>query len=93
MVGVYSQGWGYAVVVALGVVLAAMYMLRAISAILHVKPGRAVREEALDLRVGELALVVPLVLVLLGLSLWPAVVSQRSFPGETPVGSITEVVP
>ena len=50
MAGVYDQGWGYSVVVALGVVLAAMYTLRVISAILHVKPGRAVREEALDLR-------------------------------------------
>ena len=39
MAGVYDQGWGYSVVVALGVVLAAMYTLRVISAILHVKPG------------------------------------------------------
>jgi NADH-quinone oxidoreductase subunit M len=93
MVGVYSQGWGYSVVVAIGVVLAAMYVLRVISAILHVRPGRAVRAEALDLRAGEIALVLPLVLVLLGLSLWPALVSQRSFPGETPLAAMTEVVP
>jgi NADH-quinone oxidoreductase subunit M len=83
MAGVYAQGWGYSVVVALGVVLAAMYTLRVISAILHVKPGRAVREEALDLRVGELALVVPMILLLLGLSVWPALVSESSFSGET----------
>src|SRR6188474_1670641 len=81
MAGVYGQGWGYAVVVALGVVLAAMYTLRVISAILHVKPGRAVREEALDLRAGELGLVIPLLLVLLGLSIWPALVSESSFTG------------
>jgi len=81
------------VIVALGIVLAAMYMLRAISAILHVKPGRAVRDEALDLRAGELALVLPLVLILLVLSVWPALVSDRSFPGQTPVGTSTEVVP
>jgi NADH-quinone oxidoreductase subunit M len=93
MVGVYSQGWGYSVVVAVGVVLAAMYVLRVISAILHVRPGRAVRPEALDLRAGEIALVLPLVLVLLGLSLWPALVSQRSFPGESPVAAMTKVVP
>ena len=37
MAGVYDQGWGYSVVVALGVVLAAMYTLRLISAILHVE--------------------------------------------------------
>ena len=64
MAGAYGQGWGYSVVVALGVVLAAMYTLRVISAILHVKPGRAVHDEALDLRLGELALVLPLLLVL-----------------------------
>jgi NADH-quinone oxidoreductase subunit M len=89
MAGVYGQGWGYAVVVATGIVLAAMYVLRVISAILHVKPGRAVREEALDLRLGELALVLPLLLVLLGLSLWPALVSQSAFVAST----IAEIVP
>ena len=79
MAGAYQQGWGYSVVVALGIVLAAMYTLRVISAILHVKPGRAVREEALDLRPGELALVLPMLLILLGLSLWPALVSESAF--------------
>jgi NADH-quinone oxidoreductase subunit M len=79
LAGAYDQGWGYSVVVALGVVLAAMYTLRVISAILHLKPGRAVRDDALDLRVGELALVVPLLLILLGLSLWPALVSESAF--------------
>jgi NADH-quinone oxidoreductase subunit M len=84
MAGVYGQGWGYAVVVALGVVLAAMYVLRLISAVLHVRPGPAVRDEALDLRLGELALVIPLVACLLVLSAWPALVSGRSFPGDAP---------
>jgi len=77
------------VVFALGSVLAARYVLRVISASLHVKPGRAVREEALDLRLGELALVLPLLLVLLGLSLWPALVSQSAFVAST----IAEIVP
>ena len=79
MAGAYQQGWGYSVVVALGIVLAAMYTLRVISAILHVKPGRAVRDEALDLRAGEIALVLPLLLILLGLSIWPALVSESAF--------------
>jgi NADH-quinone oxidoreductase subunit M len=79
MAGVYDEGWGYSVVVALGIVLAAMYTLRLISAVLHVKPGPAVRDEALDLRPGELALVLPLVACLLALSVWPALVSQSSF--------------
>jgi len=82
LAGVYDQGWGYSAVVALGIVLAAMYMLRVISAILHVKPGPAVREEAPDLRGAELGLVIPLILVLLGLSLWPALVSESSVSGE-----------
>jgi NADH:ubiquinone oxidoreductase subunit 4 (subunit M) len=71
------------VVVALGIVLAAMYTLRVISAILHVKPGHAVRDEALDLRAGELALVLPLLLVLLALSVWPALVSESAFAAST----------
>jgi NADH-quinone oxidoreductase subunit M len=83
MAGAYDQGWGYSVVVALGIVLAAMYTLRVISAILHVKPGRAVRDEALDLRPGELALVLPLLLLLLGLSVWPALVSESAFAAST----------
>ena len=83
MAGAYEQGWGYSVVVALGIVLAAMYTLRVISAILHVKPGRAVREEALDLRPGELALVLPLLLILLALSVWPALISESAFLAGT----------
>ena len=53
MAAVYDEGWGYAAIVALGIVLAAMYTLRLISAVLHVRPGAAVRDEALDLRPGD----------------------------------------
>ena len=90
MAGVYAQGWGYSAIVALGVVLAAMYTLRVVSAILHVKPGSAVRDEALDLRPGELALILPMLLVLLVLSAWPALVSQSSFPGNDAARAIAE---
>jgi NADH-quinone oxidoreductase subunit M len=90
MAGVYAQGWGYSVVVALGVVLAAMYTLRVISAILHAKPGSAVHDDALDLRPGELALVLPMLLVLLVLSAWPALISQSSFPGNDAAQAIAE---
>lgn len=82
MTGVYAAGWGYAAVVALSIVLAAMYTLRLISAVLHVRPGAAVREEALDLRPAELGLVLPLVACLLVLSAWPALVSESAFPRE-----------
>jgi NADH-quinone oxidoreductase subunit M len=90
MAGVYDEGWGYAALVALGIVLAAMYTLRLISAVLHVRPGPAVRDEALDLRPGELALVLPLVACLLVLSAWPALVSQSSFPADRPAQLIAE---
>jgi NADH-quinone oxidoreductase subunit M len=90
MAGVYDQGWGYAAIVALGIVLAAMYVLRLISAVLHVKPGSAVRDEALDLRPGELALVLPLVACLLVLSAWPALVSESSFADDEPAKVLAE---
>ena len=41
LAGVFTQGWGYAAVGAVGIVLAAMYTLRLISAILHREPRRA----------------------------------------------------
>ncbi|HXF98424.1 MAG TPA: NADH-quinone oxidoreductase subunit M [Gaiellaceae bacterium] len=90
MAGAYGEGWGYAALVALGIVLAAMYVLRLISAVLHESRGAAVREEALDLRPGELALLLPLVACLLGLSAWPALVSQSSFPGDEPARALEE---
>jgi NADH-quinone oxidoreductase subunit M len=93
MAGVYDKGWGYAAIVALGVVLAAMYTLRLISAVLHVRPGSAVRDEALDLRPGELALVLPLVACLLVLSAWPALVSESSFPSDAPQLTVSEGFP
>jgi len=80
LAGVYEAGWGWAAVGAGAIVLAAMYMLRLISAVLHRSRGEDVREEAPDLRPLELALVVPLVAALLFLSAWPASISERSFP-------------
>jgi hypothetical protein len=58
--------------------------------VLHRARGAAVRDDALDLRAGELTLVVPLVLALLALSAWPAAVSERSFPGDAPAKVISE---
>ena len=80
LAGVYDVGWGWAVVGAGAIVLAAMYMLRLISAVLHEARGDSVRDESPDLRRLELALVVPLVAALLFLSAWPASISDRSFP-------------
>ena len=56
-----SSGWVWAVVGAVAIVLAAMYMLRLISAVLHQDLGPAVTDAALDLRPAELGILVPLV--------------------------------
>src|ERR671936_324336 len=78
LAGVFQQGWAWAAIGATVMVLAAMYMLRLISAVLHVDVGTAVSEAALDLRPAELGIVVPLVASLLALSAWPAAISQHS---------------
>jgi NADH-quinone oxidoreductase subunit M len=85
LAGIYPEGWGWAVVGAGAIVLAAMYMLRLISGVLHWRRGPAVAEEARDLRPAELALLVPLVGLLLFLSAWPASVSERAFPTESEI--------
>src|SRR5438067_1812240 len=81
LAGALQQHWLYAVFGATAIVLAAMYMLRLISGVLHQDVGPAVTDAALDLRVAELGLVAPLVGALLALSAWPASVSEHSFAG------------
>ena len=80
LAGIFPLGWGWAVVGAIAIVLAAMYMLRLISAVLHDRRGPAIEEGVLDLRPAELAIVVPLVATLLALSAWPAAISGNAFP-------------
>jgi hypothetical protein len=58
--------------------------------VLHDRRGPTVTEQALDLRPGELALVVPLVGLLLTLSAWPAAVSHHSFAGDEPTTAIAQ---
>jgi NADH-quinone oxidoreductase subunit M len=97
--GVFVHGWGWAVVGAIAIVLAAMYMLRAISAALHEEKGPSVHDRARDLRLAEVGMLAPLVAVLFLLSFWPASVTDRSFGGkaagsvagnfETPVAQAT----
>ena len=50
LTGVFSSGWGWSVVGAIAIVLAAMYILRLISAVLHQRGGSAVPAGARDLR-------------------------------------------
>jgi NADH-quinone oxidoreductase subunit M len=75
LAGVFQQGWGWAVIGAAAIVLAAMYMLRLVSALLHREIGPAVSRSALDLRRGELAVLIPLVGLLLAPSAWPNAIS------------------
>jgi NADH-quinone oxidoreductase subunit M len=84
LAGAYQRAWWWAVIGAGGIVLAAMYMLRLISAVLHEARGSTVADEAMDVRPGELALLAPLVAGLLLLSAWPAVISHNSFVGSGP---------
>jgi NADH-quinone oxidoreductase subunit M len=77
LAGVFQEGWAWAVIGAAAIVLAAMYMLRLISAVLHEQVGTSVPDEALDLRPGELAVIVPLVASLLALSVWPAAITEH----------------
>jgi NADH-quinone oxidoreductase subunit M len=80
LAGIYDEGWWWAAIGAGAIVLAAMYMLRLISAVLHRARGAAVAAEPRDLRGPELALLVPLVALLLVLSAWPASIAERSLP-------------
>jgi NADH-quinone oxidoreductase subunit M len=82
LAGVFRHGWAWSVVGAVAIVLAAAYVLRLVSAILHREIGAAVSDAALDLRPAELGVVVPLVACLLALSAWPAAITQHSFRND-----------
>jgi NADH-quinone oxidoreductase subunit M len=89
--GVFTRGWGWAVAGAVAIVLAAMYMLRMISAVLHRDPGPAVNESALDLRAAEVTVVGALLAVLVVLSFWPAAITDHSF-GSGPARDLIQQV-
>jgi len=86
--GIFTRGWGWSVVGAIAIVLAAMYVLRLISAVLHEDVGSAVPATARDLRPVEVSVILPLVAVLLALSFWPAGVTDRLFGGR-PAETVT----
>jgi NADH-quinone oxidoreductase subunit M len=88
LAGVFDRGWGYAAVGAAAMVLAALYALRMISALLHERRGTAVRDDHGDLVGGELMLLVPLVAILAVLTAWPAGITERSFPADRPAAFI-----
>ncbi len=80
--GIFEVGWGWAVVGAGAIVLAALYMLRLVSAVLHLEPGEAVSEVQLDLRPAEVGIVGALAVALVALSFWPAAITDRVFGGD-----------
>jgi NADH-quinone oxidoreductase subunit M len=82
LAGVFQRGWGWSVAGAAAIVLAAMYVLRVVSAVLHREAGPVVSDSALDLRPAELGVTVPLIACLLALSVWPAAITQHSFRGD-----------
>src|SRR5256714_4207835 len=84
LAGVFTRGWGYSVVGAVAIVLAAMYMLRLISAVLHREPGPAGTPDALGLRPAEPGAVLPLLARLLAPSVWPAAITERAFTHHPP---------
>ena len=91
--GVFEAGWGYAAVGTLAIVLAAMYMLRLISAVLHEDVGGSVHPQALDLRPAEVAVVGALVVALVVLSFWPAGITDHAFAAGAAGAGWTNYVP
>jgi NADH-quinone oxidoreductase subunit M len=77
LIGAFQQQAVLGAVAACGIVLAAMYMLRWYSALAHEGDGERVSPETPDLRVGELAIAVPLLLILFAMTAYPWGVMQR----------------
>src|SRR6266550_4088786 len=75
LAGVFRHGWAWSVVGAVAIVLAAAYVLRLVSAILHRDIGPAVSDAALDLRPAELGGVLPMLACQLALPAWPAAIT------------------
>jgi NADH-quinone oxidoreductase subunit M len=93
LTGAFQRGWWWAVIGAVAIVLAAMYMLRLISAVLHERRGTRVHEAALDLRPAEIALLLPVIGCLLALSVWPAGISGHAFTPDTPTTQVESNFP
>ena len=89
--GVFVSGWAWSVIGAIAMVLAAMYMLRLISAVLHQRAGSAVHATAPDLRLPELGFLVPLVACLIFLSAWPAAITDHTFGQNSSTPALTRI--
>jgi NADH-quinone oxidoreductase subunit M len=77
LIGAFQRNAWLGAAAALGIVLAAMYMLRWYSALAHEGDGERVSEATPDLRVAELAIAAPLIGLLLAMTAWPQGVMER----------------
>jgi len=77
LLGAFEQQAVLGAAAACGIVLAAMYTLRWYSALAHESNGERVSDDTPDLRRGELAIAVPLILILLAITAYPYGVMKR----------------
>lgn len=78
LLGAFEQHWWLGAIASLAIILAAMYMLRWISAVLHGAEGDLVgQNRPPDLRSGAFLAILPLTLVLIALSIVPNLVTSR----------------
>ena len=83
LLAAFADAWWLGTIASIGIVLAAMYMLRWISAVLHEREGDLVGQlRPPDLRSGALLAILPLALALIALSLAPAQLTERVNPSS-----------
>ena len=93
LIGAFQQQAVLGGVAACGIVLAAMYMLRWYSALAHEQDGENVSADTPDLRVGELAIAVPLILILFAMTAYPWGVMQRVTTSQVAFDAPAKVQP
>jgi NADH-quinone oxidoreductase subunit M len=91
LIGAFQQQAVLGGVAACGIVLAAMYMLRWYSALAHEQDGENVSADTPDLRLGELAIAVPLILILFAMTVYPWGVMQRVTTSQVAFDSPAQV--
>jgi NADH-quinone oxidoreductase subunit M len=74
--GTFQSKLAFGIVASIGVVLASVYMLRFFIRSMHNRVGSEV--ESRDLRIGELAVIAPLVCLIIGLGIYPQLVLGRT---------------
>jgi len=83
LLAAFADAWWLGAIASVGIVFAAMYMLRWISAVLHEREGDLVGQlRPPDLRSGALLAILPLALALIALSVAPAQLTERVDPSS-----------